>query len=153
MKHTTSTPTSLGSEVMYRGRFAKEHTIRGVIEVIGGDCLYGVRLVNGGFRWARSSQLRPLTTAHYRNMNRIVAKLEASTWVAFLHAFSDPEATTCVLHHKIFRDLFEAGLVRFDHEQPTDQYFLTKGVLTTSGMVALGRPVRGEDDTNKETEE
>ena len=52
---------SKGDKVWFRGEYAKRFSIRGVVEdvsqMIDGKP-YGIRLENGNFRWADSSQLK-----------------------------------------------------------------------------------------------
>lgn len=52
-------------KVLYRGRWAKRHSVRGTVEEAGGrgvsgllPTLVGVRLENGNFVWASHDQLR-----------------------------------------------------------------------------------------------
>lgn len=46
----------IGDLVRFRGRFATEFSIRGVIEVLDGERI-GVRLENGNFHWCDASQV------------------------------------------------------------------------------------------------
>lgn len=52
---------NIGHKVRFRGKYAREFSIRGTIEVIEG-ALYGVRLENGNYALADHSQLQEMTT-------------------------------------------------------------------------------------------
>jgi hypothetical protein len=52
--------------VLYRGRFATQHSIRGTLEIVRHG-LYGVRLENGNFAWAGDDQLK--LVAHRIRLN------------------------------------------------------------------------------------